>query len=282
MGYVNGYTRVFGLIGDPVEHSLSPRMHNGAFREANLNYIYVPFKVTEGGLPGAVEGIRTLHISGVNVTTPHKEKVLPLLDELSEDARIIGAVNTVKNLEGHLMGYNTDGSGFVRYLKEDLGINLEGKSITILGIGGAAKSIAFFLSREKVGKIVIANRNPEKAEEYCEVIKKVSSSAAIGIPLENQILNSFIRKSDLLVYTLPMDFLSNGSWPFEPSALSKDTRVIDLRYYPRETAVMKVARQKGLKAYNGGGMLLHQGILAYKIFTGEEPSLEAMREAFQD
>ena len=280
--YVSGYTRVFGLIGDPVEHSLSPRMHNGAFRELNLNCIYVPFRVKEEQLPGALEGIRSLHIQGVNVTTPHKEDVLPYLDKLSEKVKVIGAVNTIKNEEGILAGYNTDGSGFVRYLKEDLGLTLEGKNITIIGIGGAAKSIAFFLSREKVEKIVIANRTPERAEEFCQVLKEESNIAAVGLPLENDILNSFINNSDLVVYTLPMDFVSDGNWPFDPASFSEDTTLVDLRYYPRETAMMQIARERGLKAYNGGGMLLYQGIEAFKIFTGVEPPVEDMRKAFQD
>jgi len=282
LDYVSGYTRVFGLIGDPVEHSLSPRMHNGAFRELNLNCIYVAFRVKEGELPGAVEGIRSLHIDGVNVTAPHKEEILPYLDEVSENVRVIGAVNTIKNDEGRLVGYNTDGSGFVQYLKEDLGISLEGKNVILVGIGGAAKSIALFISREKPEKIVIANRTPEKAEEFCQVLKRESEIAAVALPLENEILDSFINNSDLVVYTLPMDFVSDGNWPFNPSAFSENTILVDLRYYPRETAIMQVARERGLKAYNGGGMLLYQGLKAFKIFTGEDPPLEAMRKAFQD
>lgn len=282
MEHVNGYTRVFGLIGDPVEHSLSPPMHNRAFQALGLNCIYVPFRVKEEQLPGALEGIRSLHLQGVNVTTPHKENVLPYLDRLSEKVKVIGAVNTIKNEEGKLAGYNTDGSGFVRYLKEELGMTLEGKNVTVIGVGGAAKSIAFFLSKEKLEKMVIANRTPEKAEEFGQVLHEKSNIAAIGVPLENDILDSFIKNSNLVVYTLPMDFLSNGNWPFDPASLTEDTLLIDLRYYPRETAVMKIARERGLKAYNGGGMLLYQGIEAFKIFTGEEPPVEEMKKAFQD
>ncbi len=277
MNYIKGSTKVFGLIGDPVEHSLSPEMHNAAFQKLNLNNIYLAFKVIPQDLARAVEGIRALNIQGVNVTAPHKESVLPFLNELSEECSIVGAVNTVKNHHGKLTGDNTDGAGFVTYLKEELKLDLRGKNAVLVGIGGAAKSIAYNLCKEGVEKLVIANRTLEKAEQFAALLHEKTKRKAFGIPLENNILNASIKKCDLLIYTLPGDIIQQGKLPFDPALIPLEALLIDLRYYPQKTALMKAAEERGVLTRNGLGMLLHQGILAFNIFTAQKPPVDVMK-----
>ncbi len=282
MDKISGKTDIFALIGDPVQHSLSPKMHNAAFEYLNLDCVYIPLKVKTRDLSTAVNGLRALTIKGFNVTAPHKEAVVPLLDRVSQEGGVIAAVNTVKNEEGILSGYNTDGEGFIQYVKEQLNVKLKGKKIVMLGLGGAAKSIAFSLCGENVKSLVIANRNPEKALIYAELLKEISKTAVTGIPLDREIVNAFIKKCDLLIYGLPTDVIDGGKWFMNPDVLPKDMLLIDLRYYPTETAVMKLAREKGISCFNGEGMLLYQGIQAFKIFTGQEPPVKIMRNSLQN
>ena len=279
---ISGKTRVFALIGDPVQHSLSPKMHNAAFQYLNLGCVYIPLRVKSEDLPAAVHGLRALNIKGFNVTAPHKETVFSLLDQLSPEAEAIGAVNTVKNENGILSGYNTDGAGFTRYMKEQLHVELEGKKILMVGLGGAAKSIAFFLCKENIKSLVIANRNQGKAQAYASLLQEISKIAVTGIPLEEEIINAFTKTCDYLIYGLPTDLIDGGRWAINPEAFPKNMSLFDLRYHPRETAVMKMARGKGLPAYNGEGMLLYQGIQAFRIFTGQEPPQKIMRDSIQN
>lgn len=277
MESISGSTSVFGLIGDPIQHSLSPEMHNAAYRELKLNCTYVPFRVKKDDLPEAIKGIRSLNIKGVNVTTPHKEAVLAHLDEISEESSIIGAVNTIVNDQGKLRGHNTDGSGFVKYLKEEIDIDLKGKKILIVGLGGAAKSIALYLCKEDIQRMIIANRTPEKAEQYAKKLQKSTNKPVAGIPLDKNILDAFISKTDFFIYTLPTDLITGGEWPFTYNVFPSEAVLFDLRYYPKETTLMKIAREMGLSSHNGLGMLLYQGLLAFQIFTGSEPPLEVMK-----
>lgn len=278
MEFISGSAKVFGLLGDPVEHSLSPKMHNAAFKAMGMNNVYIPFRVKSNHLAEALEGIRALNIQGVNITAPHKEAALPFLDKLSEDAALLGAVNTVKNEEGCLIGHNTDGAGMVRYLKDDLKIDLKDKKIIIVGAGGAAKSVALSLCKEEIKKIILANRNSQKAEDLADLLHKETGRTAVGLPLEGDIINSVIDSSSLLIYTLPTDVITEeGNWPFDPNYFPEGLTVIDLRYYPKETVLMRAAGERGLSSYNGLGMLLYQGVLAFKIFTGKEPPLEVMK-----
>lgn len=278
---VSGNTNIFALIGDPVQHSLSPKMHNAAFQHLNLDCVYISFRVKTEDLPAAVQGMRALNIKGFNVTAPHKESVLPLLDKLSEEVEVIGAVNTVKNEEGILSGYNTDGVGLIRYIKEHLKVELKGKKILMVGLGGAAKSIAYFLCNENIKSLIMANRNPDKAQVYADLLQRISNIVVTGVPLEEEILGAFMKTCDFLIYGLPTDVISGGRWVINPETFSRNMSLFDLRYYPRETAVMKLARGKGLPCYNGEGMLLYQGIQAFQIFTGQEPPEKIMRDSLQ-
>ncbi len=278
---VSGKTKIFGLIGDPVQHSLSPKMHNAAFQHLKLDSIYIAFRVKAEDLSDAVKGFRAVSIKGFNVTAPHKETVIPLLDQLSEEAKAIGAVNTVKNEKGILTGYNTDGVGFTRYIKEQLNFKLQGKKIVMVGLGGAAKSIAYFLCKENVKSMIISNRDSHKALKYSRLLQEKFETTVTGIPLEDQVLNTFIKNCDLLIYGLPMDVVSKGKWVINPEVFPSNMLLFDLRYHPRETPIMKLAREKGLSSYNGEGMLLYQGIQAFQIFTGHEPSEKIMKASLE-
>ncbi|UNC92576.1 shikimate dehydrogenase [Candidatus Contubernalis alkaliaceticus] len=278
---VSGKTSIFGLIGDPIQHSLSPKMHNTAFQHLKLDSIYVAFRVKAEDLSDAVRGLRALNVKGFNVTAPHKESVIPLLDQLSEESAVIGAVNTVKNEDGILTGYNTDGGGFTRFIKEQLKVRLQGKKVVMVGLGGAAKSIAYYLCKENIKSLIISNRNQDKAQKYSELLKKKFNIAVTGIPLEGQILNAFMKKCDLLIYGLPMDVVSGGELIIDPDVFPSNMLLFDLRYHPKETQVMKLAREKGLSSYNGEGMLLYQGVQAFQVFTGLDPSEKLMKASLE-
>jgi len=175
---ITGKTKIVGLFGFPVEHTLSPSMHNAAFEALGLDYCYISFNVHPDNLRPAALAIRVLNIAGVNITIPHKEAIIPYLDELDREAELIGAVNTVLNKDGRLIGYNTDGRGFIRSLKEEGGLTPKGKVIMIIGAGGAARSIAFSLALEGAEKIFINDIISEKAKELsCAVSTKTSTEA---------------------------------------------------------------------------------------------------------
>ena len=176
---IDSHTILYGVFGDPIRHSRSPIMLNRAFQEAGINAVYAAFHVRPEELGDAVRGIRALGYRGINVTIPHKVEVMQYLDEIDEGARIVGAVNTIVNEAGKLIGYNTDGIGYVRSLKEETGIELKGKSVLLLGAGGAARGVAYALAKEGAGRIYIANRTKERALELADTISAFTE--AIGL-----------------------------------------------------------------------------------------------------
>ena len=275
---VTGKTRVLGIIGWPVGHSLSPLMQNAALAEMGLDYVYVPFPVREEDLGSAVRGLRGLGVAGFNVTIPHKTAVIPFLDRLAPEARLIGAVNTVK-LEGdELVGYNTDGAGFVRSLREDLGFDPAGRSILLLGAGGAARAALVSLCQAGAARIVIANRNVRRGEELAgEFRGRLGGTQIAAISLGPPFSMAEIQKIDIIVNTTSVGMGGSAFDGLDLSPLDPGAAVYDMVYTPWETPLLAEASRRGLRCANGIGMLVAQGECALAIWTGVEPPAGLMR-----
>ncbi|ABO49553.1 shikimate dehydrogenase [Desulforamulus reducens MI-1] len=276
---INGKTQVCGLFGFPVEHSFSPAMHNAAFQQLDLNWTYVPFRVHPDNLKQAVTGIFSLNMAGVNVTVPHKQRVMPFLDELEPAARIIGAVNTIVNNNGKLVGYNTDGKGFVRALTEEARFNPLGKSAILIGAGGAARAVAVQLALSGLRTIYITNRNQEKAEELARDILESTDTSASMIPWGNNLLGKRMVEVDLVVQATPLGMSPEvdqvPEFPFQ--MLTPQHLVCDLIYNPEQTCFLRRAKSRGSKTMNGLAMLLYQGVLAFELWTGFTAPVDVMR-----
>lgn len=282
---INGKTRICGIYGYPLEHTYSPAMHNAAFNEMGLNYCYLPFLVKPGSLKVAVEALRALGIAGVNVTIPHKEAVIPLLDDLSEEASIIGAVNTIVNRDGKLSGENTDGSGFLRSLLEETNFDPSGRTAIILGAGGAARAVAIQLALAGAGKLTIANRSLKRAEELAFMIslKTGTSTAVVQLPDKpgQDFLVDIIEEADLVVQTTPLGMYPHHQslLPFPFKGIRPGQIVYDLVYNPVKTLFLKKAGAAGAITVSGLGMLLHQGALAFEMWTGVKAPVGVMRDS---
>lgn len=276
---ITGKTKIVGVIGAPVEHSRSPQMHNAAFKELGLNYIYVAFHVKEEDLPAAIAGFKAINVAGINVTIPHKQNVIPLIDSLSKEAEIIGAVNTLVFSEGKIEGHNTDAPGFIQAMKEE-GANIpQGESVVILGAGGAARAVAVSLALAGVKKITIANRTAKRAIELADDVAAKTGVAMAGIGLNDAKLPQAIQESLLLVNTASSSMDVEHPLLIDPDWLHKDLVVYDIIYTPPETRLMKAAKEKGLKTISGLGMLVYQGAIAFELWTKQFPPVDTMRRA---
>lgn len=275
---IKGTTKLLALIGSPVGHSGSPAMYNFSFRYHGLDYAYMAFDIKESQVPELLDAVRLLQWRGFNVTMPCKQAVAACVDELSPAARIIGACNTVVNEGGRLIGYMTDGAGFVRNLREH-GVEVRNSRIVVLGAGGAATAIQVECALEGAESIAIFNRNLKKAEETAEKIhKEIPQCEVQAFSMENQkALKAYIGDADILI-----NGTSLGMKPHEDTTPVPDIRmfhpelvVADIVYNPLETRMMREAREAGCKKIIGGeGMLLWQGAVAYKLYTGLEMPVE--------
>jgi shikimate dehydrogenase len=273
---ITGKTKITGLIGDPVEHTLSPHMHNAGFSHFQLDYVYVPFQVKRENLEEAVKGALYLNIKGLNVTIPHKIEVMNYLDEIDETARLIGAVNTI-NFGEIVKGYNTDGLGAVRAIEEKT--KIKDKKIIVLGAGGASRAISFQSILSGAGEIVIANRTREKALELIQNLRRLNGPVkAVGL---GQDLQEELTDADILINTTPIGMYPNIDQ--KPLVTAKmmptDLIVNDVIYNPMETGLLKEAEKAGAQTISGLKMLIYQGIESFKIWTGREPPLGVFEEA---
>ncbi|PLT30933.1 shikimate dehydrogenase [Peribacillus deserti] len=268
--------KLYGVMGDPIRHSMSPDIHNDAFRRMDINADYHLFHVLPDQLENAVKGVRALNISGFNVTVPHKTKIMPFLDEIDELAGAIGAVNTVVNREGRLVGYNTDGPGFVRGIKERLGTPLANKKTLIIGAGGAARGIYFSLVKEGITQIDICNRTLQNAKSLIEQCPYETASQAFGFEEAAEMISQY----DLIVQTTSAGMSPNVSEvPFEISdRLQASALVSDIIYNPLETGFLRQAKEKGAMTHNGIDMFVYQAALAFEIWTGVTPDSTKMRQ----
>ncbi|MED5542171.1 MAG: shikimate dehydrogenase [Actinomycetota bacterium] len=262
-----GITRIAAVIGDPVRHSLSPRLHNAGFAALGLDWFYVACPVAKGQAAQAIEAMRTLGIEGLSVTMPHKKSVAVAVDDLSPTAAKLGAVNCVRRDGDRLVGENTDGIGFVDSLRSQLQMDPDGLTIVIVGAGGAARSIALAMA-EHGARVGIFNRTATSAEEVVVIV-----GAACSVVQEEA-----IREADVIVNATPLG-MSNDSLPFDPTLLSKGQSLIDLIYEPEKTALLLEAESLGVKTLNGVGMLLHQAGAQFQLWTGCEPPLREMAQA---
>lgn len=270
-----GQIKITGVFGDPVIHSLSPAMHNAAYRKLNLPYVYTFFHVTSENLTAAVQAIRALNIAGINVTVPHKEAIIPHLDVLDESAKRCGAVNTVLNNNGTLIGHNTDGVGFIASLREN-GFNPRGKKAVILGAGGSARAIAAALL-DNGAEITIINRTVEKAKSVADALN--SPRKVKVLPLIPKATPE-VHGTHLVINSLSTPFRQNGSWLLDLSP-AQGALFYDLRYGSMASDFLDCAAAIKSPGLDGLGMLLHQGARAFELFTGQEAPVDVMRESLQ-
>ncbi len=270
---LTGKTRVLGIFGDPVAHSMSPVMQNQALQQAGINAVYVPFHVPTEQLPQAVAAIRSLGLWGVNVTVPHKEAVCSLLDDIDPAARLIGAVNTIVNRQGRLIGFNTDGLGFLHSLAEDLQFNPAGKRILLMGAGGACRAALVSLCQAGVSWLGIANRTRSRAEalinEFGDIFPAVSFE---HFGIEKEELRRATQNIDLLANTSAVGLKGEafGDLPWED--LQEEVAIYDMVYSQTGTPLVLEALRRGHRASEGLGMLAGQGEEAFALWTGGRPS----------
>ena len=274
---ISGKTGIFGIFGHPVEHTFSPGMHNAAFKKMGTNACYVPFAVSPENLGDAVKAIVPLGLRGLNVTVPHKQKVLPYLDELSEEARLIGAVNTIEIRDGRLIGHNTDGRGFLRSLREDAGFNPKDKSFLFIGSGGAARAVGFSLALGGAKKIAFHDVDTLKASSLAQDIRQKTGTGAGAISADQ--LAASAEEADCLINATPLGLKRSDPLPIAKALVMKKHLVCDLVYNPPETALLKVAKARGAKRFSGLGMLLFQGVIAFEIWTGKKAPVLVMKKA---
>jgi len=276
---IKGSTKVVGLIGEPVEHSFSPPMHNEAFKTLGLDYVYVPFNVSPDNLKSAIECANSLNIQGLNVTIPHKINVIKYLKELDPIAELIGAVNTIdfKNLKG----YNTDGIGCIRAIEEVT--KIKDKNIVVAGAGGAARAIVFYLAKYGAEEVNILNRNLKKAENLASDLRASNLISNVNSSDISEI-SKFISDADILIDTTPIGMHPNVS--DEPIVNAEDIHeelvVNDIVYNPNETVLLKEAIKANAKVVYGIKMLLYQGAESFKIWTGREAPVDVMEAKLKE
>lgn len=286
---ISGATKVFGIFGHPVSHSFSPRMHNAAFSHLGLDCVYVPFDVEPSSLGSSTRAINSLSISGVNITIPHKQAIIPFLDEISPEAKLTGAVNTVANVGGALRGYNTDVGGFLRALREELDFEPQGTQIALIGAGGAARAVLTGLCMRGVSKITIVNRTIERAAGLVQEYSSSFDSIRFEVcALDDKgLLEETLSNVDLVVNATSGGMKGAGDLmlPLESlgkslnASLNPGARVFDLVYNPIDTELVIKARALGLRAVSGLGMLIYQGAESFEVWTGQSAPIEVMRKA---
>ncbi len=296
---VDGKTKILGVIGDPIEHTFSPAMHNAGLDALNLNYIYLPFHVKPDRLKDCIEGAKAMGIQGLNVTIPHKTNVMKHLDEIDQVASMIGAVNTIQfnyvqdnessNQDNETSvttkGFNTDGYGCVRAIQEKTSIN--NKKVTVTGAGGAARAVAFQIASSGIDELSILNRNASKAESLANDLESNLSKAGIDITInscEFENLKRELDSSDIFIDTTPIGMYPNVDDKAIASAdmLHEELVVNDIVYTPMETSLIKEALKANAEVVYGYKMLLYQGIRSFEIWLGRDAPVDVMEKALLD
>ena len=278
---ISSKTRVYGVIGDPIEHSLSPVIHNAAFAALGLESVFLAFRVKPAEVGNAVSGMRALGIHGLNVTMPHKTTVIPHLDEVDKTARFLNAVNTIHNKNGKLWGFNTDGVGALKALREN-GVDPKGKKVLLLGAGGASRAIAYTIAHE-ADELVILNRTVKPAKELARQLrqllpKKISAEALSPETIEDNLMDSEVLINATSIGMKPNvnETLVNPKW------LRTNLAVMDIVYNPLETKLAKIAKEAGAKVVSGVEMLIYQGAASFEIWTGKSAPIQVMRKTALD
>jgi len=275
---ISGKTKVYGVIGDPIDHSLSPVMQNAAFEVSKLDCVFLAFKVKPEEVREAVAGMRALRIQGLNVTMPHKNAVISFLDEVDQTAKLLNAVNTIKNIDGKLYGQNTDGVGALNALREN-GADPKGKKITLLGAGGAARAIAFALAKE-ADELSVVNRTLQSAADLANILYQKFNSKVFAYSLSPLTIKGTVANADLLINASSVGMKPNSNQtPVPRRWLKKDLIVMDTVYNPVETKLAKDAKAAGAKVVSGVEMLIYQGAASFEFWTGSKAPVEVMRKA---
>lgn len=282
MRAINGHTRICGLIGNPVEHTLSPVLHNTLAEEKMQNLCYAPLKVEEGRLEDAVKGAYALNFLGANVTVPYKSDVIPFLKDIDPLAGQIGAVNTLVRVEGGFKGYNTDMPGLYRAMCSD-GVKIEGERVLILGAGGVARAVAVLLADKGAAEVILLNRTVEKAQSIADEV-----NALTGSGFAKAMATADYDKLPAGEKYLVIQATSVGMHPHDEDVVIAEAAFYervhtgyDLIFNPSETMFMKLAQKAGAKAYNGAKMLLYQGVIAFELWTGTQVSDEEAALAYE-
>ncbi|WP_102345520.1 shikimate dehydrogenase [Bacillus sp. Marseille-P3661] len=266
--------KLYGVIGHPIGHSMSPAMHNDQFSQLGFDCYYQAFDVEPAQLEKAIEGMRALGIAGFNVTIPHKVDIMKYLDEVNEEAKKIGAVNTVVNDNGRLIGYNTDGKGLVLSLQRLTGTEIQPKSVLIIGAGGAARAIFVTLANIGVARVDIANRTIQKAKQLISVTNTAESHA-----ISMKEAEASLERYDIIINTTSVGMSPNiDDIPLELTNLKRGTILSDIIYNPIETKWLRMGASLGAITQGGVGMLVGQGALAFELWTGEKPDFMRMEE----
>ena len=274
---ITGATQICGIIGDPIEHTMSPVMHNAAFRQLGIDCAYLPFRVGEEAVGRAIEGVKALNIRGLNVTIPHKTAVIPYLDGLDPMAERMGAVNTIVNDNGILTGYNTDAAGFLKALKENK-IEPRGANIVVLGAGGASRGISFLLA-ENGADLTILNRRRERAEDLASQVSTATETDVKALALDEENLSLALEKADVLVNATRVGMVPDVNQTPVPSGLLRsDLAVFDIVYNPVKTRLLADAEAAGARTIGGLEMLVWQGALAFTLWTGQAAPVDLMRK----
>ena len=275
---ITSKTKKIGILGWPLGHSLSPIMHNAAFKFLHLDYVYVPLPVHPENLAQAIAGLKAMEFTGVNVTIPHKVEIMSYLDEIDFSAQLVGAVNTVVIKEGKTIGYNTDAQGFVQSILSN-GIKITEQTAIILGAGGAARAVACGLFQHGIKKIIIGARNLEKAQQF---VKLFSTNVDIqAYDWEDSGFQNLLQECDILINSTPIGMSVNDTevLPISWETLNPEAAVCDLIYNPSKTQLLLSAEEYGHIAINGLGMLIEQGALAFELWTGEKGPRQIMSDA---
>ncbi|XEC96773.1 shikimate dehydrogenase [Paenibacillus tarimensis] len=272
---VDSHTVLYGVIGDPIRHSKSPVMMNRAFRETGINGVYCAFHIRQDQLGEFAAGVRVMGIRGINVTIPHKLDIMKYMDELDASAEAIGAVNTIVNDDGRLTGYNTDGIGYVRSLKEEAESDLSGKRIVLLGAGGASRGILYALTKERPERITLTNRTLERAQSLASDFRQYAEVAAVS----NDQLEKVCSEADIVINTTSVGMFPHvEDVPVDVSWLRPDAVASDLIYNPLTTKFLRQAQERGCRIHGGLGMFIYQGAYAFEYWTGKPAPAAAMRE----
>jgi len=277
---IHGKTTVSAVIGDAVEHSLSPAMHNRAFQELGLNYVYVPFHVKKVKM--ALEGMIGFNIRGLSVTIPHKIEVMDFMDEITPLAEKIGAVNTVTYENGMLHGTNTDAYGTLKAIETEE--QIDGKTVVMIGTGGAARAAAFAIACErKPERFFIAGRNEQKVRKLALEVSQHANKMISGISVEPEELKPIFKETDIVVNTTPIGMHPNVDECLIPEELFSERHVVfDMIYNPAETLLLKRAKKRFARIINGVPMFVYQGAEQFQLWTGKEAPIPVMEQAVKD
>lgn len=275
---ITGKTKVVAVIGNPIEHSLSPPMHNAAYKQMGMDYVYVAFKIEKDNLSHLIESAKTMGLVGLNVTIPYKTDIIEYLDEVDDTARRINAVNTIRFKDGMAKGYNTDGTGAVKSIEKYT--ELKNKKVLVLGAGGASKAITFTLLNHGINSLTIANRSRDNAIHLIDNLKKQTGFDQISY-VDIEKADTILEDVDIIINTTPIGMYPNvdADTPIKTEKINGNHVVMDIIYNPLETKLLKMAKDNGATTISGTNMLINQGITAFEIFTDRTPSYESFEKA---